>query len=201
MPLTSAELDRIRAELGVNTLDVGAEPYIGVHAVFEKVIQPYLREGSDTTTSTTVTAVPAGAIVSLTLVSTMGFAAHDQVVVDLDDLEEKVTVRGLVTGGISLILKKAHSGTYPVTVDGGLVIVRECLRRIRECKARIALLNPTAGPIKRVDEIEFHPPGNQTSIETAQQMLAMWRRELALALGLESILNQKRHSGGAICLY
>ena len=30
MPILDSELDRIRAELGYNLLNVGAEPYIGV---------------------------------------------------------------------------------------------------------------------------------------------------------------------------
>jgi len=202
MPLSTAELDRIRTELGVNALLIGAEPYIGVYAVFEQVIQPYLREGADTTSSTDVTASPAGEVVTLTLASATGFSAHDQVVIDVDDFEERATIRAVGVPTISVILRKAHSAPFPVTVDGGLVIVRECLKRIREAKLKISRLHPGSGALKKVDEIEFHAPGNKTSIGTATEMLTLWRQELALALGLDGILKQKRRgSGGSVVLY
>jgi hypothetical protein len=196
MPLTTAELDRIRTECGVNALLVGAEPYIGVAAVFEQVIQPFLREGADTTGLNQVDAANPAAVTTIMLQSATGFGVHDQVVIDVDDFEEKATIRGLVTGGISVILKQAHTPPYPVTVDGGLVVVRECLRWIREAKAKISRFNPGAGPLKKVDEIEFHAPGNKTAVGTAQEMLALWRKELAIAIGLEGMLRQKRGGGG-----
>ena len=61
MALTSAEVRRIRYELGYNVLAVGAEPYVGVTQLFEQVIQPYLTAGASTTSSTAVVASSTGA--------------------------------------------------------------------------------------------------------------------------------------------
>lgn len=42
MALTTAELTRIKAELGFNVLQSGAEPYIGVTLLFEQIIAVYM---------------------------------------------------------------------------------------------------------------------------------------------------------------
>ena len=42
MALTDVELAAVKRELGFNVLAVGAEPYIGVAALFESVIAPNL---------------------------------------------------------------------------------------------------------------------------------------------------------------
>ena len=202
MPLSNAEIDRIRAELWDNTLSVGAEPYIGVHAIFDTVIKPFLREGQDTTSTTSVAANAVGAPVILALDDPTGFATWDEVYVDVDDYQERATVRGLDSGtGISVILKKEHQPPYPVTVDSGIVIVRECLRRIREIKDKASRLYVGGGALKRVDEIEFYAPMGLTAVGSVQEFLKMWREELALALGLKSILDRKRSHGTSVAMW
>ena len=47
MALLDSELARIRYELGVNLMTLGAEPFIGVMVLFSQVIQPYLSTGAD----------------------------------------------------------------------------------------------------------------------------------------------------------
>src|SRR5512147_2694673 len=103
MPLTSGELDRIRAETGYNVLGVGAEPYIGVQAIFSQVIQPYLREGADTTSSTSVAASSTGTFVTLSVASATGITLHERVAVDVDDFLEMATVRSISGTNVGVI--------------------------------------------------------------------------------------------------
>lgn len=196
MPLTSGELDRIRAELGYNVLGVGAEPYIGVQAVFSQVIQPYLREGADTTSSTGVVASAAGAFVTITVVSATGITLHERIAVDVDDYLEMATVRSVSGTSVGVILKKAHSGTYPVTVDGGLQQVRECLASIYRIHQLIHELEGT-GSLKQVDEIQWHDVKGRTHLQVLTDQLNHWRDELAARLGIPRI--KPGRSAGAVC--
>lgn len=197
MPLTSGELDRIRAELGWNVLNVGAEPYIGVAAIFSQVIAPYLREGNDTTTSTAVTtAAPAGEFVTLTVANATGIELHSRVAVDVDDFFEMATVRSLSGLSVGVILKKRHVGTYPVTVDGGLVQIRECLAAIYETHQKIKELDGT-GAIKAVDEIQFYDVKGRTHLEVLTDMLTHWREELRSRLFGQG--QSPHHGGGSAC--
>ena len=183
MPLTNGELDRIRAELGYNVLNVGAEPYIGIAAIFSQVIQPYMREGIDTVTTTAVTASPGGAAVSLTLGSAVGISVHDHIAVDVDGAFEYATVRSVAGSVVSVILSGAHAGSYPVTLDGGLQIVRECLSNIYLTRQKMRSQRGT-GALKKVDEIEFHDVRGKSAIRVWKEQLDFWRSELANALGL-----------------
>ena len=180
MPLTNGELDRIRAELGYNLLNVGAEPYIGVAAIFSQVIQPYMREGLDTTaTASTTTA----GVTTLTLASVVGISVHDHVAVDVDSLFEYATVRSVSGSTITLVLNQTHAGSYPVTVDGGLQVVRECLSNIYLTRSKMRQQRGT-GALKKVDEIEFYDVKGKSSIRVWKEQLDFWRSELANALGL-----------------
>lgn len=183
MALTTGELDRIKVELGFNTLQVGATPYIGISQLFEQVIQPYLATGTNTTSSTTVAAATTATPATLTLASATGFASLARVIVDVDDREEIVTVQSVSGSTITALLRFAHSGTYPVILEGAESIVRDILRKIRAVKTQIVAAAQTAG-LKRVDVLEWY--GNtagttQTAILNKQLM--QWRDELAVALG------------------
>lgn len=204
MPLTTSEIYRIKSELGYNALTLGAVPYAEVYAVFDVVIQPYLQEGGDTTSSTSVTATTSGATtpVALTLASGTGFAAGYRVWIDVDDRQEEATVQSFSSPIITVQLKNTHSGTYPVTVDGGLAIVRQMLKRVRDAQEKVAFLSGYGvGPLKKVDEIEFHPSGNnKTAIALAREGVDYWRDQLASTLGLRNFNRPNRGSGGRIAL-
>lgn len=199
MPLTSGELDRIRAELGYNVLNVGAEPFIGVHAVFSQVIQPYLREGADTTSSTSVVESTSGSFISLSVADSTGIVLHERVAVDVDDAFEMATVRSVSGTTVGVILKKAHAGTYPVTVDGGLMIVRQCLSGIFKTNELIEELDGT-GALKQVDEIGFYDSRGRSRLELLNEQLEHWRSKLAAALGIPR-KQISSASGGCIALY
>lgn len=199
MALLDSEVARIKAELGYNVLDIGAEPYIGVAAIFSQVIQPYLSGGAVTTSSTAVTAASSPTPVVLTLASATGFAAGARVVIDVDDRQEVATIQSLSGAFATVQLSKAHSGTYPVTVDGGESIVRELLGLIRGVKAEMAQTFGT-GSIKKVDEVEFYSTGG-TAFGALGVQLSAWREELAAVLGIQSMWARKRQGAQRLAVY
>lgn len=199
MPLTAGELARVKAELGYNVLTVGAEPWIGVSAMFSQVIQPYLGEGNDTTSSTPVSADPAGGFVTLSVASATGIALHERIAVDVDDYLEMATVRSVSGTSVGVILKKMHVGTYPVTVDSGLIQVRECLAALYETHQKIKELEGT-GAIKSVDEIHFHEAKGRTHLQLLNEKLEHHRNELRARLGVARKPIQ-RGGGGSCALY
>jgi hypothetical protein len=198
MPLTPGELARVKAELGYNVLTVGAEPWIGVSALFAQVIQPYLGEGNDTTSATSVVAAPAGAFVALSVAAATGIVMHERVAVDVDEAFEMATVRSVSGTSVGLILNKAHAGTYPVTVDAGLVQVRECLAAIYDVKEKMKRPMAT-GPLKQVDEVEFHAPSkNRSMLALYAEQLEFWRDQLASALNVRRRSPQRSQGATAV---
>lgn len=201
MALLDSEIARCKYELGYNVLTIGAEPYIGVARVFELVIQPNLLAGAKTTSATVVTAVAAGALaspVTLTLADATGFSAGDRVIVDVDSRQEAATVQAVAGATITVLLSKAHTGTYPVTVERGESIVREILGRLRDIAEKLGTSVVQQVGIKQVDEIEFFG-GNMFSVRREmQRMQDYWRNELASALGVQ---NLRANVGGAIEVY
>lgn len=196
MPLLDSELDRIRAELGHNLLNVGAEPYIGVSAVFSQVVQRYMREGLDAASSTTVSI----GYVTLTLDDVTGIAPMTRVAVDVDEQFETVTVRSVdtVAKTISVIAKKAHQGTYPVTVDGGLQIVRECLAALADLQTKMAETRGH-GSLKSVDEVSFYDTRGKSQFAVYLEQAEHWRDRLARHLGVGRIKFGGGGSGSVLC--
>lgn len=204
MALLTSELRRIKAELGYNVLASGAEPYIGVHAVFEQVVQTYCTAGAVTSSSTAVTAATSPTPVPLTLVSATGFSLFDRVVVDVDDRQEIATV-SLVSGlAVTLQLSKTHSGTYPVTVEGGEAIVRDILRKIDHISKPGGMLEKSGGTagIKSVDEVEFFgASGEINRLKEIEKLRAYYRQELADALGVQNLRALRRGGSDALSVY
>lgn len=192
-------MERIRYELGYPILTVGAEPYIGWVSLFTQVIQPYVSAGASTTSSTAVTAATTPTPVTLTLTSGTGFNAGDRVVIDVDARQEIVTAQAVSGASLTVLLSLAHSGSYPVTVEGGETIVRELLRRIRETKDELGQTFGE-GSIRKVDEIEFFQSGG-TLFGNLGTQLMFWREELAAALGMESAWSRKRAAGQRLAVY
>jgi hypothetical protein len=197
--LTSGELDRVRAELGYNVLDVGAEPYIGVQAYFSQVLKPYLREGLETSTSTAVAENAAGSLVNLLLVDVTGLTLRSRIVVDVDDFLEAATVRAISGSTITVLLKKAHVGTYPISVDAGLQIVRECLAALFRVQQLIDELEGE-GAIKKVDEVEFYDASGRTRLQLLEDQQRHWRRRLSSAIGFPLNPSASGFGGGSVAM-
>jgi hypothetical protein len=196
MALTTSEVARIKYELGFNVLAVGAEPYIGITALFEQVIQPHTTSGASTTSSTSVTAASTPTPVTLTVASVAGINAGDAVIVDVDSRQERATVQSIGASTITLLLAFAHSGTYPITVEGGESIIRGILQKLQAIDGMSA--GSSAGAfggvvstvgIKKVDDIEFFGGGTGAGSGTSRltelrQLREYWRDELASVLGI-----------------
>ncbi len=203
MALSDSEVMRIKAELGYNVLTIGALPYIGFTALFDQIIQPYMQGGASTTSSTTVTAATSATPVTLTLASGTGFASGNRVVVDVDDRQEVVTAQNVSGTSLTVLLTLAHSGTYPVTVEGGETLIREQLTRLRAINAQITAAPGTAG-IKRVDVIEFYGGGSgggSSQIDVLYKQRDRARDELASMLGIENRFRSRQGAGQTVSLY
>lgn len=213
MALLDSEIAALKYELGFNVMDVGAEPYIGVAAVFEQVIQPYTTSGASTTSSTSVLASPSPAVVTLTLTSATGFSAGDAVIVDVDSLQERATIRSKSGSSITLLLSLAHSGTYPVTVEGGESLIRGILQKLKQLHGVSVGASGSGGAlgvaaassgIKKVDEIEFFGGGGGlgsgiSQIDQLKKLINYWRDELASVLGIERL--NGAGSGSTLSIY
>lgn len=186
MALTDSEIARLKAEMQTHLLSIGADPYIGHAAYWTQVLQPYISGGASTTSSTAVTAATSPTPVALTLTSATGFAAGITVIVDVDSRQEQVTVQSLSGSALTVQLTKAHSGTYPVVVEGPESIIREYLTKLRSITAAGGAFDKSisrAG-IKRVDEIEFF--GDEAGASGRRDLVSLqrhYRRELAALLG------------------
>ncbi|HTJ17821.1 MAG TPA: hypothetical protein VL494_13670 [Steroidobacteraceae bacterium] len=194
MALSTSELQRIKAELGWNVLNTGAEPFIGVAMVFEQVIAVYMTAGAETTSATSVPDTTEPKQRTITLTSATGFAAGNRIWVDVDDRLESTTIQSLSGANATVVLSKPHSGTYPVYVDGGEAIVRELLARIKATKDELANIFGE-GALKQVDEIAFYQTG-MTLFGSTAKALMFWRDELASAIGDVSLNRWRRRGGG-----
>lgn len=209
MALTTSEVTRIKAELGYPLLSTSAEPYIGIAAIFDQVIRPYLLEGASTTCTTAVTAAASPTPVTLTIASATGFAAGNTVIIDVDERQESATVQSLSGASIVVLLSLAHSGTYPVTVEGGESIIREMLATLRSFTGptgKIAKAAEQAG-LKKVDEIEFFDASQRTG-GTGSSVLdgilanQMYHRdELAQLLGCPNLRSKRKQAAQSISVY
>lgn len=196
MAFSTSELARIKAELGYNNLSVGATAYIGVTQLFEQVVNENIASEIRTTSATSVTAQTSPTPVALTLADATGFTAGDVVVVDVDSRREKATIAAVSGSTVTVQLLQPHSGTYPVSVAGPIVLAREALGRIDALKARMATTYG-AGALKRVDEIEFYAVGTsgKTQFGAMGDELMYWRDELASILGVPNAWRMKAGRG------
>ncbi len=196
MGLTASEVVRLKYELGYNTLAVGAEPYFSFVSVFDQVIRPYLIAGASTTSDTEIDAVDAGdppAPASLILASVSGISAGDRIVVDVDSRQESATIQAVLGTTVTVLLSLAHTGTYPVEVEGGCSIVRAILRKLQAISGLGASADSDAlsdalesAGIQAVDEIKFFEgaTSSRSRIGQVKAMREYWRDELASALGV-----------------
>jgi hypothetical protein len=198
MSLLDSEVRRLKYELGYNVLSAGAEFYIGVSAVFEQVIQAYTTAGAVTSSSTTVAAANSVTPSTLTLTSMTGFSLLDPVVVDVDGRQERAVVQAITATTITVLLSKAHTGTYPVTVEGGESIVRDILRQLVDVSSKLDGSASQAG-IKKVDEVEFFE--NAARFRGLVEHREYLRNELASALGVVNLRTQRNARASVVELY
>lgn len=194
MALLASEAARIKSELGYSVLTSGAIPYRDVWSTFDEVIQNYVQSGATTTSATPVTSTGAVQQVTLALASATGFSSGAAVVVDVDSLQERATIQNLSGTSCTVLLKLAHSGTYPVTVEGGETLVRAYLRQLVSIADKLAAGWDTAG-VAQVDEVRFHAPKDGlTNLHLLRQEQTRLRNELAAILNVPN-MHARRGSG------
>jgi len=211
MALLESEIQRIKYELGYHLITIQGEPYIGFTALFEQVIQPYLQEGADTTALSVVGPLDGMSTVTIELADGTGFKVGQVVIIDTDDLQERATVRALDTSGpnpiITVRLEKDHDPAgYPVTVEGGLTIIRSLLTDLRAFdqpgSSSFLKLRSRAG-VKKVDEIEFFGDAKVgfTALSNMDALREYLRKQLATALNVPYLRGMKDTSSNNTVLY
>ena len=201
MALTTSEVSRVKYELGYNLLSTGAEPYVGVTALFEQVIQPYTLSGAATTSATPVTAATTPTPQTLTLADATGFATGVVVIVDVDSRQERATIQTLSGVAMTVQLSLTHSGTYSVVVEGGESIIRDILKELRAVSDAIIDIKSRVG-LKAADDLQFFGGGQTLAsqgIDPLTHTLKLreyWRDELAGCLGIPR-LNAPNAGGGS----
>ena len=190
--LSNGECDRLRYELGLNVVGIGAEPYIG-HAQIISIIQSYLASNAQDVvyTSSGVTTVGSN---SVALTSVTGIDTGTVLVFDADEFLERCTVKRVVGLNVYVNCKKLHTVNTPVEIESGLTLVRGKLAELDTIAQRIAEAADSAG-LKRVDEVEWKDGVRTVATELASQQLAR-RRELASLVNLNNILAEAGFSGG-----
>lgn len=202
MALLLSEVYRIRAETGYNVMGITAIPYIDVTSIFDSVIQQYINPSEVAVCSTTVPdplGVPTPTTLTLSVVDS--FLTGARVIVDVDSRQEVATIQSVSGSTIQALLSLPHSGTYPVTVEGGESIIREKLRQLYAVNGpggAIEKARRRAG-IQQVDEIIFFGgTGAQSQgkdpLTVALELQEFYRDELASFLGIPRY--NKRGGGG-----
>lgn len=205
MSLLPSEVIRLQFETGWNLLTIGALPYVQHTALFDQVIVPFLSTGAATTSSTVVAASTSGPQPqSLVLASATGYAAGARVVIDVDSRQETVTVQSVTGSTISALLSLAHSGTYPVEVEGGETLVRQMLAKLSSVADQLQSALGFAG-LKRAEEVEWYQGlvgGSGSSVTDALRSEQMrLRDELCSMLGIPNGWRQRRGGGCGVALY
>jgi hypothetical protein len=199
MALLDSEVARCKAELGYNLLSQ-AQPYIGITLLFEQVVQPYIGFGATTTSATAVSITAAGTPQTIVLALATGFTTGARVVVDVDGRQEKLTIQTLSGTSLTAQFAKTHSGTYPVTVEGGESLVREKLGEIWAARVTRAK-SKGRGALKAITgDIEWYDSG-QTAFASTTAEIDILRDELAALLGIENLWRRRQASGARLAVY
>jgi hypothetical protein len=212
--LTNAEVQTIRRELGYPNYDNAAAAYVGTEALFEQVIQPYLLGSAQTTSSTPVTAALEPTPQTLTLASATGFAAGDVVIVDVDARQERATISHLSGTAATVQLSLAHSGTYPVVLEGVESAIRDILKELRLIaggmngnKSELTKMLSHLGIKKIEGEIEWFGGGGSLAsqgidpLTLLTKMRESWRDELASVLNIPRLNGRNGSGGTSISVY
>jgi hypothetical protein len=196
--LTAPEVESLRFHLGYGQIGVGGYPYTqdGFYELFHGVIEANLTSGEETSATTVIAAGAA----TITPVSMTGIAVHAQLVVDVGDLAEIVTVKSITVSTFTAVFANAHPASgYPIAVLSGVSRLRMLLHIANKAWGAIQSLDVTtltAGGLKKVDEIEFHPSGATST--TLSGRLDYYRSILALISSLVRVPVVGEHCGAHV---
>jgi len=200
MSLLNSEISRVKTELGYNELSLSALPYAidGITQIFSQIVQPYLNAGELNYSATAVAAQSTPTLVTLTLnKAPTAMMVGDRIVVDQDSAQEFAHATAVTSNTVTLALQNAHNGTFPLTVEGGESTARYCLRQCISIADRIGRAASRAG-VQKADEVTFFASTATQNgvIDDLIKLQRHWRNELASALGVAN-LREQRQGGGA----
>lgn len=153
MTLSTAEIASTRFHLGYGNVSNDGLPYTddGFWEIFDDIVSPYLETGTETSATTAVT---ANSTTTITPASMTGIAVYGQLVVDVDDQAEIVTVKAADATTFSAYFANTHAATgYPIATMSGKARLRLLLREADKAWQSMtdAGVSKTAG-IKSVDK-------------------------------------------------
>lgn len=120
--------------------------------------------------------------------------------IDVDARQETVTVQALSGTSLTALITKTHSGSYPVTVEGGESIVREKLAELFSARSRRAE-DQGSGALKAVvGDVEYYDTG-MTAFATSNAEIDILRDELAAILGVPNMWRQRQAAGQRLSVY
>jgi len=192
--LRPEEIDRLRFELGVPLTRIGAEPYIGYIAVFDRVITPYLYDNS----TTSVTPVTAGSV-AVTLAANpappnnigLTFNVGTNCLVDVGPAQEQAVIQSITGLVATFVFANAHGTggiSYPIQPVGSEQIVRLIIQRLDNIEAQMRLVATRTAGIEQADEIKMVPRGGgrrttEDMIEVLVRQREVARDDLGDAIG------------------
>ena len=211
--LRPEEIDRIKYQLGITPIRIGAEPYIAYVAIFDRVIQPYLYDNSSTLSTAVATAgtqvvtlasnpnSPGNALVASPTAAQLSFQLGTSCVIDVGPSQEIAAIQVLSGLQATLTFANAHPAGCQIMPNGEEQIVRAILARIDTIQAQIDGVAPvTAGVSALVGEVELsaRSSGRTRTRDKAEVLFDQRhqaRNDLARAVGYAN-LNPPPGSGG-----
>jgi hypothetical protein len=124
MALTAGEVEALRFHLGYGNVDILALPYTndGFWFTFNTIVASYLTTGTETSSTTAIT---AGATVVVTPAAMTGIDVYSQLVVDVAEQAELVTVKAVTSTTFTAHFAKSHAVSgYPIATMSGLSRLR-----------------------------------------------------------------------------
>ena len=144
---------RIREICVDNVINIGAVPFVAIQSIYV-VINQYLQSGPTPPTFSSDTIAAPGPY-NLLVGTTTGMTQGAKLMLDTDQQREECTIRFLPDAThVSIIARRAHSGTYPVQLTDGLVLARGLISDFAALDINTQDSYLTAG-IAKVDEVEF----------------------------------------------
>ncbi len=200
MALLDSEIARCKAELGGHLLDPSSSYGDDWSGRFETAVQPYMTAGASTTSSTSVIPEVPPVPAAITIASATGFEAPARVVLDVDARQETVTIQSLSGTSLTALFTKTHSGTYPVTVEGGESIVREKLAELVAARVQRAKSKGRGALKAYVGDMEFYDT-KSTAFQSTTYEIDVLRDELAAILGVENLWRTRQAAGQRLAVY
>lgn len=196
--LSTAEVDRIRMELGWNVLSIGAEPYIGHARIFD-IIQQNV-QGASVAATTASTAVTAAGVATITLASVSGLSAQTRVQLDTDAQRETCTIIAVSGSAITVLCRKTHGSAYLVEVESALTLVRGLLSDLSALEQVQTLDAFNSLGLKQVDEVVWRD-GEKGLFDYVNEARESLRGALARACGIPTQSAAQRGRSSAVEVY